>query len=116
MPRVLLVLVILGVTIYALIDCLRTERGSVRTLPKPAWILLIVLLPAVGAALWFFLGRPRRQAGPARPARSVAPDDDPDFLRNLEIHRRQKAEEQRLEEKRRELEERERKLGGDEKP
>lgn len=111
MPRLLLVLAVLGITLYALIDCVRSDREAVRTLPKPVWVILIILLPAIGAVLWLFLGRPQYRSGPTAQPRSVAPDDDPDFLRNLEITRRQRAENERLERKRRELEERERRLG-----
>ncbi|MFB0834851.1 PLD nuclease N-terminal domain-containing protein [Arthrobacter halodurans] len=101
-------LVALAVTIYALIECIRTPSSDVRSISKPAWILAIVLVPLVGAVLWFWLGRPRsaRPAGPARPgsrpSRPSSPDDDADFLRELERQRRKKARED--EERRRERE------------
>lgn len=101
-------LVALAVTIYALIECIRTPSSDVRSISKLAWILAIVLLPLVGAVLWFWLGRPRpeRPAGPARPgsrpSRPSSPDDDADFLRELERQRRKKARE--AEERRRERE------------
>ncbi|MGA7204824.1 MAG: PLD nuclease N-terminal domain-containing protein, partial [Specibacter sp.] len=97
--------VIFGVVlfIYGLIDCLRSEPADIRSIPKPAWLLVIVLLPIVGVVLWFFFGRPqyaaagpnpanRPVAGPrgpspsARPTRFVAPDDDPAFLRDLDVN------------------------------
>jgi hypothetical protein len=47
-------------------------------LNKPLWALIIVLLPVIGAVLWFLLGRARKTGRPdAR--RFVAPDDDPEF-------------------------------------
>lgn len=82
--------------VLALISCLSAEKGEVRTLPRAVWVILIVLIPLVGSLLYFGLGRPvpanpRARiwppvAGfpePARPAK--APDDDPDFLRSLDV-------------------------------
>jgi hypothetical protein len=64
--------------IYALIDCLFAESSKFRALNKPLWALIIVLLPVIGAVLWFLLGRARKTGRPdAR--RFVAPDDDPEF-------------------------------------
>ena len=80
------------------IDVLRTPADRVRSLPKPAWLVLVVLLPLLGGTAWFLLGRPkgaglphpsRRATGPV--ARASSPDDDEDFLRGL----RQRAAEQR---------------------
>ncbi|GAA1048572.1 PLD nuclease N-terminal domain-containing protein [Arthrobacter russicus] len=111
MLRYVPLLIIVGLELFALIDCLRSERADVRTLPKSAWVLIIILLPIVGLVLWFTLGRPRyNAAGPAARPAVLAPDDDPEFLRNLDVARRQRAEEERLEKLRRDLEERERKL------
>jgi len=108
---ILVALVALAVTLYALIECIRTRPRDVRSLSKPAWVLAIVLLPLIGAVLWFWLGRPRKGAGPgfggqgrpaAGPRPTGAPDDDEQFLRSLEAKRRQKArEEARAEEQRR---------------
>ena len=89
MPRVLLGLAVLAVTIYAVIDAIQTEDARVQHLPKLIWILLILLSAptGIGAIAWFVAGRQRGpQGGRARPNRPSAPrgpDDDPDFLRNL---------------------------------
>ena len=40
-----------GVIIYSLIECAQTKKYKVRSLPKGAWILLILLLPVIGAVL-----------------------------------------------------------------
>lgn len=116
MPRALLAIIVVGVIIYALVDCFLAPRGNVRVMPKAVWVLLILILPVVGAVLWFIFGRPimsrPSRAGTSRP-RPVAPDDDPEFLRSLDIARRQRQENERLQAKQRELEERERKLNGD---
>ncbi|MBT0767754.1 PLDc N-terminal domain-containing protein [Kineosporia sp. J2-2] len=88
MARVLFVLVAIGVTVYAAIDCLRSNDDEVRALPKPLWLLLIVLLPLLGGLVWVFFGRqdsPGNQ--PPRRLRTLGPDDDPDFLRSLDLRR-----------------------------
>jgi len=86
MSRVILTLIVVGVMIYAVIDCLRTNDEDIRALPKPLWLLAIIALPLVGALMWIWLGIERDQSGPGgRPQRRVvAPDDDPDFLRSLD--------------------------------
>ncbi len=83
MPRVVLLLLTVGVTIYALVDCLRCGDDEVRTLPRQIWCL-VVLVPLVGGLAWLVYGRP----APGRPdraaPRALAPDDDPEFLRTLD--------------------------------
>ena len=69
-----------------------------------------VLLPVVGAVLWFLIGRPRAtDAAPVAYSHPVAPDDDPEFLRNLEIRHRNQAEADRLKKLKDELDAKERK-------
>lgn len=88
----------LGLLIYSLIECLQTPRHRIRVMPKVAWIAVIVLLPIIGASLWLGFGRVRApKKGAAASRRPRSPDDDPDFLRQVEIQRRQRqrAEEQR---------------------
>lgn len=98
MIRVLPVLLELGLLVFCLVDCIQTDSVLVRNLPKPAWVLLIVLLPLVGGIAWLVAGRPQRGAA-ARPVpwpstatagfpederpRSTAPDDDPELLAGL---------------------------------
>ena len=121
MPRLLLflILVAVAVVVYALIDCIMTKAHSVRSISKPAWILTIVLVPLLGAGLWFLFGRPRPTGsrGRVRPAprHPTAPDDDPQFLRNLEAKRRQQAREKELRRKEQELRAAQEKKARDEK-
>ena len=61
-------------TIFAAVDCALTERARVRGMPKSLWLLVVLVLPVLGGALWFLIGR-----GPLR-RRSLPPDDDPAFL------------------------------------
>lgn len=86
MPRVLLALAVLALTIYAAVDCVQTEDSAVRGLPKIFWVLLILLFPPAGPIAWFIAGRPRTaRPGPGynRGSSPRGPDDDPDFLRNI---------------------------------
>ena len=90
MGQAILLLVTVGVTIYAVVDCLRCDSADVRALAKPMWLVVIILLPLVGGLLWIFLGdgsAPGHSFGHRR-VKVVAPDDDPDFLRTLDPHRR----------------------------
>jgi hypothetical protein len=82
--------VALVLLVFCVVDVVTSPRESVRTLPKPLW-LLVVLPPLLGPAAWFLAGRPRRGAAGQPKAAPGAPDDDEDFLREL----RRRAEEQR---------------------
>ena len=44
MLRYVVVLIAIGMTVYAFIDCLRTESARVRAMPKLLWLAVIVLL------------------------------------------------------------------------
>jgi uncharacterized membrane protein len=95
----------LVMSVYCVLDIIRTPDEQVRHLPKLAWIVLCLFFGLVGGIAWLKVGRPARAAslpstgtrGPSspfeRPGRSVAsnPDDDEAFLRQL----RERAEEQR---------------------
>jgi hypothetical protein len=94
-------LIDLALMVVALIDCLSTDEFEVRNLPKVVWVLLILLFSPVGPIVWFVAGRPQtrslRRGGdwkpgagfpeyerPAARSRTMAPDDDPDFLRQVD--------------------------------
>ncbi len=87
MARLYLILTIVffAFTIYAFIDCIRTEESRVRALPKILWAVIIVLLTPFGGILWFALGKERstRRPAPLQGHGPIAPDDDPAFLRRL---------------------------------
>ena len=90
---------IVGLTLYTLLDAVRTPAHEARTLPKWLWVLVTLLFPVVGPLMWLILGRPKAQpaaqpaAGAPRPgfgqrrstpAPSVSsPDDDEEYLRWL---------------------------------
>ena len=80
-------LVALVLLVYCVLDILTSPREQIRTLPRPLWLLL-VLVPLAGPAAWLLAGRPPRgtQRSPlrtAQPPERGAPDDDEEFLRDL---------------------------------
>lgn len=83
MPRFLVVLfvVVVALVVYSLVDLAMTDKYRVRALNKPIWVVVILLLPALGALLWLTLGKARK--GPNGPSRRLGPDDDPAFLNGL---------------------------------
>jgi Phospholipase_D-nuclease N-terminal len=103
--RVVLAVAVLVIFVYGLVDVIRTDARLTRGISKPAWIVVMIVLPVIGAILWLLIGRPRSTA-PVRRQYSgpTAPDDDPDFLRNLELRRRKQAEAARLKKLKDELE------------
>jgi hypothetical protein len=73
--------------VLALISALSADR--VRNLPRAGWVLLIVLVPLLGAAGYFLWGRAvaaPREVTPIRRGRGrpSSPDDDPEFLRSMD--------------------------------
>ncbi|WP_152233247.1 PLD nuclease N-terminal domain-containing protein [Georgenia ruanii] len=120
MGKLVPVILLLAVTIYAIIDCIRTPADSVPTgIPKAVWVLFIVIFPGLGALAWLLVSRiaraeasgAARPGGPAggwspeprRPGRRggpTAPDDDPEFLARLEAERRRAERERRARQRR----------------
>ena len=86
---------IVGLTLYTLLDAVRTPAHEARTLPKWLWVLVTLLFPVVGPLMWLILGRPKAQpaAGGPRPGFGQrrgtpaplvsSPDDDEEYLRWL---------------------------------
>ncbi|MEI6867817.1 MAG: PLD nuclease N-terminal domain-containing protein [Actinomycetes bacterium] len=82
--RVLIYIIPLAITIYALFDCASTPQEVVRNIPKWGWLVIIILFATLGSIGWFIAGRPKKSPGYGpRRGRIVPPDDDPDFLKNL---------------------------------
>lgn len=52
---------IVGLTLYTLLDAVRTPAHEARTLPKWLWVLVTLLFPVVGPLMWLILGRPKAQ-------------------------------------------------------
>ncbi len=104
MSRILPLVLILGFTIFCLVDCTQAPAEKVKGIPRIMWLIVIVLLPLVGGVVWLLAAHmpdPGRDGnggggggrggfggsggpggrGSSRPTR--APDDDDDFLRGL---------------------------------
>ncbi|MBT2500727.1 PLDc N-terminal domain-containing protein [Agromyces sp. ISL-38] len=89
--------------VYAVADCAFFDRTRVRGLSRGWWIVVILFVPVIGAALWFLIGRGRARRIPAGRSREVAPDDDTDFLRRLQNDAAQDERIRRLEQELAEL-------------
>jgi len=88
--RILPPLLALALWIWAFIDCLTTPEDEVRHLPKVIWVIIVLFFPLLGSIAWLVAGKQRGGVHPARAAaaeqhrgRSLAPDDDPEFLASL---------------------------------
>ena len=109
-------LIELVLLVYCVLNIITTPEPQVRNLPKPLWLLLVIVLPLVGGIAWLVAGRPQRgqpgrlgepgrlgrrrgrglsgwapQYNPPGRAPRPPPDDDEAFLSQL----RRRAEEQR---------------------
>jgi hypothetical protein len=100
MARLLLVLVIIVVafTIYALVDSLMISKARVRGLPRWLWAVLIVVLPPIGGILWFLIGRGSKRSLTRPSTRVLGPDDDPDFLGTIRKPVRTAGDDERIRE------------------
>ncbi len=76
MVRFVIIGIVIAVafTLYALVDAAMTEGSRARGVPKPVWVVLVVVLPVIGGVLWFLIGK-----GDTPAVRPAAPDDDPRF-------------------------------------
>lgn len=69
-------------TVFVAVFASSADKREVRLLPKWVWVLLCVVVTPIGGILYLTLGRPTGR-GKEPKTRTVAPDDDPEFLRNL---------------------------------
>lgn len=101
-------LIVTGIMVFSIVDIVTIDSSRARHLPKPVWILLVILLPLIGSLLWFLLGRERlqkrnngryRDTGPGAAPAALGPDDDPEFLRRLQRERDQQERIRELEER-----------------
>ncbi len=76
---------LIALWIYCIFDVISTEDVLVRSLPKMAWLFIVIILPSVGSIAWLALGRPvfagwRPGDTTGRQTRRVVgPEDRPDF-------------------------------------
>jgi hypothetical protein len=85
--RLLPIIGALILAVYALIDCLQADPAEVRGPRRPVWIALIILIPVIGPISWLVsrrgMPRPGRRQARRPSAPPLAPDDNPEFLRQL---------------------------------
>jgi hypothetical protein len=98
-------LLLLALWLFCLIDVITTPPEDCRNLPKPMWLIIVILLPDIGSIVWLVAGhdwsaqrragigtRPGTKYGVAgQPTTGTNPDDDAEFQRLL----RKRVEEQR---------------------
>jgi hypothetical protein len=71
--------------IWALLDCIATDASLCRNLPKPMWIIIVLILPDIGSLIWVLLGRPDKSdwrpgsADYSAPRRPVGLEDSPRY-------------------------------------
>lgn len=81
MPRVLLIIAIIMLTVYCVVEVAQARGYRVRSMPRWLWAFTVICLPVAGPLAWLLVGRPVK----AKPIERgfKAPDDDEDFLRGL---------------------------------
>ena len=56
--RIVLIVLVFALTLYALLDCARTPDESMPArMPKYLWITLVVLFPTIGPIAWIIFSR-----------------------------------------------------------
>lgn len=82
MPRVLIILIVVMLTIYCVVEVAQARNNRVRVMPRWLWAFTVICIPVAGPVLWLLFGRPVKQQPQLGPS-TRAPDDDEDFLRGL---------------------------------
>lgn len=69
-------------TVFVAVYAASADKREVRLMPKWVWVLLSIFVTPFGGLLYLTLGRP---VGPSKQpkTRTIAPDDDPEFLADL---------------------------------
>lgn len=90
MPRILPIVLAVAVWIYGIIHCSLTKSEYMPgRVPKWGWLALNILVPVLGAAVWFVaLYMARNAENQEKSPAPLAPDDDPEFLAHLERENR----------------------------
>jgi hypothetical protein len=71
--------------VFTTVFAASANRAEVRLLPKPLWVALCAVVPFFGGLLYLMVGRPLRKgpSGYFGKGKVIAPDDDPNFLRDI---------------------------------
>ena len=71
--------------VWALLDVIGTDSSMCRNLPKGMWLIIVFVLPDLGALIWLLMGRPEKASWRpgsvdyAAPRRPVGPEDAPRY-------------------------------------
>jgi hypothetical protein len=94
----LVFLVLMAFWIWAIFDCISTDAGLCRNLPKGVWLILVLILPDIGSVAWLLLGRPEHASWRpgstdySAPRRPIALEDQPRYSATPEVTDRHSAE------------------------
>ena len=80
-------------TVFVTVFAASADARSIRALPKWVWLLLCIFFTPAGGILYLIFGRPLSGGGDRPSTRIVAPDDDPNFLRDLARRMREEGDE-----------------------
>lgn len=84
--------------VFTTVFAASANKTEIRLLPKWLWVLLCALVPFFGGLLYLMVGRPLGP-GPGNygggSGKVIAPDDDPNFLRDLSKKLRKKNEDEK---------------------
>ena len=78
-------LVLLLFWVWALLDVIGTDSSMCRNLPKGMWLIIVLILPDIGAIAWLLMGRPEKahwrpgSTDYAAPRRPVGLEDSPRY-------------------------------------
>ena len=84
--------------IWAILDVISTDAAMTRNLPKMTWLIIVVILPDIGAIAWLLVGRPERASWRpgstdyAAPRRPVGLEDSPRYSASPEVSDRRSEE------------------------
>jgi hypothetical protein len=71
--------------VFTTVFAASANKPEVRLLPKWLWVALCAIVPFFGGLLYLMVGRPLRKepGGLGGKGKVIAPDDDPNFLRDI---------------------------------
>jgi len=94
MLRYLGTLLLIGLVVYSVIGIVRSTAAERLNVPRPLWILAVLIIPLIGSVVWIAVSTTQRSGGAGgtvgrRPSHGPsAPDDDDEFLWRIDEERR----------------------------
>jgi hypothetical protein len=72
LPIVVLMVLVAAMSLWALVDCVRTSADRVRFVPKLLWLLFLLNGSAFAALVWVYFGKKPPTDDPGRRTQSLA--------------------------------------------